>query len=140
MIIFLHLHINKAPADVRTMPEICANGIAAAGRIFIQDGPACLAVLEKRWHIAIRKQDKPIFSSPPAGSLQIQHDRSPIWPPFLLLYPKRDDRVFLCGFLGWKQSASLLEQVWINLIDNAIKHSPADSSIHIAIIEILIRF
>ena len=50
------------------MPEICANGIAAAGRIFIQDGPACLAVLEKRWHIAIRKQDKPIFSSPPAGS------------------------------------------------------------------------
>lgn len=28
-----------------------------------------------------------------------------------------------------------MEQVWINLIDNAIKHSPADSSIHIAIIE-----
>lgn len=32
-------------------------------------------------------------------------------------------------------SASLLEQVWINLIDNAIKYSPADSSIHIAICE-----
>ena len=32
-------------------------------------------------------------------------------------------------------SASLLEQVWINLIDNAIKHSPVDSSIHIAICE-----
>lgn len=30
-------------------------------------------------------------------------------------------------------SASLLEQVWINLIDNAIKHSPAGSNIHIAI-------
>lgn len=29
----------------------------------------------------------------------------------------------------------LLEQVWINLIDNAIKHSPADSSIHISICE-----
>ena len=33
-------------------------------------------------------------------------------------------------------SASLLEQVWINLIDNAIKHSPEGSSIHIAICEI----
>ena len=121
------------------MSEPCPRSAQTESQIFIQDGPACLAVLEKRWHIAIRKQDKPIFSSPPAGSLQIQHDRSPIWPPFLLLYPKRDDRVFLCGFLGWKQSASLLEQVWINLIDNAIKHSPADSSIHIAIIEILIR-
>lgn len=32
-------------------------------------------------------------------------------------------------------SAFLLEQVWINLIDNAIKHSPAGSSIHIAICE-----
>lgn len=32
-------------------------------------------------------------------------------------------------------SASLLEQVWINLINNAIKHSPAGSSIHIAICE-----
>lgn len=32
-------------------------------------------------------------------------------------------------------SAALLEQVWINLIDNAIKHSPADSSIHISICE-----
>lgn len=32
-------------------------------------------------------------------------------------------------------SASLLEQVWINLIDNAIKHSSAGSSIHIAICE-----
>lgn len=32
-------------------------------------------------------------------------------------------------------SASLLEQVWTNLIDNAIRHSPAGSSIHIAICE-----
>lgn len=32
-------------------------------------------------------------------------------------------------------SASLLEQVWINLIDNAIKHSSAGSSIYIAICE-----
>lgn len=32
-------------------------------------------------------------------------------------------------------SASLLEQVWINLIDNAIKHSPVNSSIHITIFE-----
>ena len=32
-------------------------------------------------------------------------------------------------------SASLLEQVWINLIDNAIKHSPVGGSIHIAIRE-----
>lgn len=30
-------------------------------------------------------------------------------------------------------SESLLEQVWINLIDNAVKHSPAGSNIHIAI-------
>ncbi len=30
-------------------------------------------------------------------------------------------------------SASLLDQVWINLIDNAIKHSPAGGSIRIAI-------
>lgn len=30
-------------------------------------------------------------------------------------------------------SASLLDQVWINLIDNAIKHSPVGSSIRIAI-------
>lgn len=36
---------------------------------------------------------------------------------------------------SYYSSASLLEQVWINLIDNAIKHSPAGSSIHIAICE-----
>lgn len=32
-------------------------------------------------------------------------------------------------------SAPLLEQVWINLLDNAIKHSPAGGNIHISICE-----
>ena len=50
------------------MSEPCPRSAQTESQIFIQDGPACLAVLEKRWHIAIRKQDKPIFSSPPAGS------------------------------------------------------------------------